>query len=388
MENIARGLEGIVVTETRLSHVDGERGELWIGGFPVEELAPQATFEEVLFLLWHGRLPDGAERAGLHRELATQRALPPATAAVVRDAARASCPLMDALRMGVASLSLDDPAPADGSRAANLHRAAGLVARFPVIVAAAWRGRRGLEPLAPRADLGHVANYLYLLTGEEPAPALVRALETYFNTVVDHGMNASTFTARVISSTQSDMVSALTGAIGALKGPLHGGAPGPALDMVFEIRERARRRRRPLVEEAEARLREILAEGGRVMGFGHRVYKVRDPRAEVLGAAAARLFERGGDERLYEDALVVEDVVLRLLRELKPGRRLETNVEFYTALLLHGVGLDTDLFSPTFAAARAGGWTAHVLEQNDENRLIRPASVYVGERHDHWQRVA
>jgi citrate synthase len=387
MENIARGLEGIIVSETRTSHVDGERGELLVGGFPVEELAPQAAFEEVLFLLWHGRLPDERERAALHREMAAQRALPGTTVALLRDAARHATPGMDALRMGVATLSLDDPGPDDSSRDANLHRAVGLVARFTTLVATTWRLRQGRDPVPPRADLAHVANYLWMLRGVEPAPAVVRALETYFNTVVDHGMNASTFTARVIVSTQSDIVSALAGAIGALKGPLHGGAPGPALDTVFEIRARAARRGRPLAAAAEARVREILAGGGRMMGFGHRVYKVRDPRAEVLAAAAARLFERGGDHRLYEDALVVEEVILRVLRELKPGRRLETNVEFYTALLLHGVGLDADLFSPTFAAARAGGWTAHVLEQIEENRLIRPASVYVGERHAHWARA-
>jgi citrate synthase len=238
--------------------------------------------------------------------------------------------------------------------------------------------------VAPRADLGHAANYLYMLTGDEPAPALTRALETYLNTVVDHGMNASTFVARVIISTQSDMVSALTGAIGALKGPLHGGAPGPALDMVFEIRARAARSGRPLGAEAAACVREILAAGERIMGFGHRVYKVRDPRAEVLARAAAQLFECGGDLRLYRDARAVEEAVVRVLRECKPGRRLETNVEFYTALLLHGIGLDADLFTPTFAVARSGGWTAHVLEQIEENRLIRPASVYVGARDLHW----
>ena len=384
MDGIARGLEGVVVTETRLSHVDGERGELVIGGFPVEELAGPACFEEVLHLLWHGRLPDERERAGLRRELAAQRALPAATRALLVDAARGATPAMDALRMGVATLSLGDPAPGDSSRAANLRRAVGLVARCPTIVATYWRVRRGLAPLAPRADLGHAANYLYMLTGDEPAPGLTRALETYLNTVVDHGMNASTFVARVIISTQSDMVSALTGAVGALKGPLHGGAPGPALDMVFEIRARAARSGRPLGAEAEACVREILAAGERIMGFGHRVYKVRDPRAEVLARAAAQLFERGGDLRLYRDARAVEAAVVRVLHECKPGRRLETNVEFYTALLLHGIGLDADLFTPTFAVARSGGWTAHVLEQIEENRLIRPASVYVGARDLHW----
>src|SRR6185369_10558083 len=203
----------------------------------------------------------------------------------------------------------------------------------------------------------------------------------YCNTVVDHGMNASTFTARVITSTESDMCSALVGGIGALKGPLHGGAPGPALDMVFALRERAAHSGRSLAEEAEAHVRAVVAGGGRIMGFGHRIYRVRDPRADVLGAAADLLAGAGGDARLFADARLVEAVTLAVLRECKPGRRIDTNVEFYTALLLHGVGLPTALFTPTFALARAGGWTAHVLEQMADNRLIRPAARYVGARH-------
>jgi citrate synthase len=211
-----------------------------------------------------------------------------------------------------------------------------------------------------------------MLHGEEQDPAAARALETYFNTVIDHGMNASTFTARVIISTRSDMYSAVTGAVGALKGPAHGGAPGPALDMVFEIGEASR---------AEPVIRAKLDAGERLMGFGHRVYKVRDPRADVLGAAAERLFDRAGDRRLYDLARTVETTAVDLLEEYKPGRNLKTNVEFYTAMVLHGVGLPTDLFTPCFAIGRVGGWTAHGLEQLENNRLIRPASEYVG-RHD------
>ncbi len=379
MTTIARGLEGVVVTETRLSDVDGERGRLVIGGVPVQELAPQACFEEALFLLWHDRFPAADEQRALHAALAAQRTLPAATVALLRAAAARRVPCMDALRMGVATLSAADPSTGT-ALSAGLADAIGLVARFPAIVATYWRLRHGREPIAPRADLRHAANYLYMLTGTQPAAAAVRALETYLNTVVDHGMNASTFTARVIASTRSDMVSALVGAIGALKGPLHGGAPGPALDMVFEIQARAALSRRGIAEEAEDWIRAAVSGGARIMGFGHRVYKVRDPRAEVLAAAATRLFDGLTDARLYTDALCVEEVVLRVLHELKPGRRLETNVEFYTALLLHGIGFESELFTPTFAVARAGGWTAHVLEQAAEDRLIRPAAAYVGER--------
>ena len=208
-----------------------------------------------------------------------------------------------------------------------------------------------------------------MLTGAEPHEELVRALNVYLTTVSDHGLNASTFTARVITSTESDFVSAVTGAVGALKGPLHGGAPGPALDMVFEI---------GLAERAEAVLRDKIARGERLMGFGHRIYKVRDPRADVLAAAAARMFERAGDMRLYELARAVETTALRVLEEHKPGRRLKTNVEFYTALLLHGLGIETAFFTPTFAIGRVAGWTAHCFEQRALGRLIRPQSIYVG----------
>jgi citrate synthase len=384
MTAIARGLEGVVVTETRLSDVDGEHGRLTIGGVPVEELAPQARFEEVLFLLWHDRFPSTREYQDLREGLAVQRTLPGKTAPLLRAAAARRVPCMDALRMGVATLSAADAPAGDAGWARRLHDAVGLVARFPTIVATYARLRQGREPVAPRADLGHAANYYYMLTGDQPRAEVERALETYLNTVVDHGMNASTFTARVIASTRSDMVSALVGAVGALKGPLHGGAPGPALDMVFEIQARAAQSGRSIAAEAERWIRAAVASGERIMGFGHRVYKVRDPRAEVLGAAATRLFEGAGDTRLYEDALCVERVVLRVLHEVKPGRRLETNVEFYTALVLHGIGFAHELFTPTFAVARAGGWTAHVLEQAAEDRLIRPTVEYVGVRNRHY----
>jgi citrate synthase len=245
----------------------------------------------------------------------------------------------------------------------------------PTIVTAFWRLRGGAEPIAPRRDLGHAANFLYMLTGEAPNAERVRALETYLNTVVDHGLNASTFTARVIVSTGSDLVSAVVGAIGALKGPLHGGAPGPALDLVFEIGEASR---------AEDILRRKIEAGEKLMGFGHRVYKVRDPRADVLAAAAERMYTRAGDMSLYTLARAVEATAIRLLEEYKPGRRLQTNVEFYTALLLHGLGLDAALFTPTFAVSRVSGWIAHAFEQRGANRIIRPQSEYMGPRDRKW----
>lgn len=361
------GLEGVVAAQTRLSLVDGQNGRLVLAGFPVEELAPKASFEEVLFLLWNDRLPSAGELTALRADLATRRALPKATADLLREAARDKAPVIDALRMAAASMSLK---ARGASGASDPHAdALSLVARFPVVVAAYWRLLDGKEPIPHDPTLPHAANFLYMLTGKRPSPERARALETYLNTVSDHGFNASTFTARVIISTGSDMVSAVTGAIGALKGPLHGGAPGPALDMVFEIGDAVR---------AESVLRAKLDRGERLMGFGHRIYKVRDPRADVLAGAAKALYTGDADKKLYDLATSVERVALRLLEEKKPGRNLRTNVEFYTALVLHGVELPTELFTPCFAMGRVAGWTAHAFEQQKEARLIRPQSTYVG----------
>jgi citrate synthase len=364
-EGLVAGLEGVVAAETWLSRVDGEAGELTLAGFPVEELAGRASFEETVYLLWHDTLPDVGQLAAFREALAGQRGLPPATMELLRAVAAEGVPAMDALRMAAGTVT---PGTSD-------EEAIALVARLPTIVAAYGQMLEGEEPVEPNPELGHAANYLYMLTGNAPGEEFARALETYLNTASDHGMNASTFAARVIVSTRSDVVSAVVGAIGALKGPLHGGAPGPALDVVFEIGEAVR---------AERVLREKLGRGERLMGFGHRIYRVRDPRADVLAAAAERLYNTKGDAELYELALDVERTALQLLAEHRPGRNLQTNVEFYTALLLHGLGLPTELFTPTFAVGRVAGWTAHCFEQQASDRLIRPQSAYVGERDRRW----
>ena len=362
-DGVNRGLEGVVAATTALSEVDGERGELIIAGYPVAELAAHATFEETTWLLWHGELPRAEQLRVFRAELTERRDLRPATLALLRECAAARVDPMDALRIAAGTLSLegDDPRV--------------IVARMPTIVAAVWRLSRGEEPVPPRRDLDHAANFLFMLSGEKPDTERVRALETYLNTVIDHGLNASTFTARVITSTGSDLVSAVVGAIGALKGPLHGGAPGPALDMVFEIGDSS---------HAEAYLRRKIESGEKLMGFGHRIYKVRDPRADVLAEAGESLYTRGGDVALYTRARAVEATALRLLEEYKPGRRLQTNVEFYTALLLHGLGFDVPLFTPTFAIGRVSGWIGHAMEQRRANRIIRPQSEYVGPRGRRW----
>ena len=361
------GLEGVVAATTALSDVDGERGELVIAGYRVDELAQRATFEETTWLLWHGRLPSEPELTTFRDELASERELPAATVRLLRDCAERSLEPMDALRIAAGTISLVSDRPA------------AIVARIPTIIAAFWRLRQGAKAIDPLRDLGHPANFLYMLSGGTPDAERVRGLETYLNTVIDHGLNASTFTARVITSTGSDLVSAIVGALGALKGPLHGGAPGPALDMVFEIGDASR---------AEDVLRRKIQSGDKLMGFGHRVYKVRDPRADVLAAAAERLFTRAGDMSLYRLARAVEATALRLLEEHKPGRRLQTNVEFYTALLLHGLGLETGLFTTVFAMSRVSGWIAHAMEQRRANRIIRPQSEYAGPRDLTWVPLA
>jgi citrate synthase len=365
---MANGLEGVVAASTRLSHVDGEGGRLILCGYAVEDIAPRASFEEVCYLFLHGYLPEPEQRAALGRKLAQRREIPPTTVDILRKAAAAGVPPMDALRMASVTLGV-------GREEDPLDDATTAIAAFPTIVGAYWRLSHNEEPVPIRTDLPQAAHYLHQLYGAEPSAERARALETYLNTVSDHGLNASTFTARVIISTRSDLTSAITGALGALKGPLHGGAPGPALDMVLEI---------GTPEYAEPMIRAKLDRGERLMGFGHRVYRVRDPRADVLAGAVERLYANGGDRSTYNLARHVEVTALRLLHERKPDRRLDTNVEFYTALLLHGVGLAKELFTPTFAVGRVVGWSAHCLEQLREGRLIRPQSEYIGPTELHY----
>ncbi|MCB0071558.1 MAG: citrate synthase/methylcitrate synthase [Caldilineaceae bacterium] len=373
---VRAGLEGVIAAETRLSEVDGAHGKLTIAGFPVEVLAARAGFEEVAYLLLYGALPTRTQLDAFATTLVEHRPLPAPTLALLAAAAQRSVPPMDALRMAAGTFDLDLSDAGDDAVAAAL------LARMPVAVAAYARLLQDAPPVPPDPTLGHAANFLYMLQDDVPTDAAARALETYLITVVDHGLNASTFAARVIIATRSDLVSAVAGALGALKGPLHGGAPGPALDMVFEIGDAAR---------AEPFLRAKLDRGERLMGFGHRVYKVRDPRADVLSRAAQELFAiadaQDANRQLYALTRAVEESAVTLLAEYKPGRNLQTNVEFYTALLLHGLGLPTDLFTPTFAVGRTAGWLAHCREQQATGRLIRPSSRYVGAFDTPWVEV-
>ncbi len=365
------GLEGVVAASTALSHVFGEEGKLVYRGYDIHELAGKASFEEVAFLLWTGHLPSETELEEFMARLDANRSLPEGVIAILRQLPADTAP-MDALRTGVSSLGpllpgvfQDEP---------DLDQAIALAARFPSILAAFHRLRNGEEPIVPKSGHNTAQTYLYQLFGNEPDERHWKPLEVYLTLLTDHGMNASTFAARVIASTQSDIVSSLTGAVGALKGPLHGGAPSLVLDMLNEIGSAA---------NVDAWLVSALDRGDRLMGFGHRVYKAEDPRAEILREMA----RTASDPDFFELSLKTEERALEILNERKPGRRLYTNVEFYSAAVLAAVGLPGDMFTPTFSVARAVGWSAHVLEQVANNRLIRPQSEFVGPIDLHYVEV-
>ncbi len=349
----------MIATETRLSRVQGDVGRLTIAGYDVGDIAPSVPFEALAYLLFNDRLPDTTELAAFRREIGQRRGLGGTTLALLGEAARAGAAPIDALRLGVASLGIEDVS------------AERLLGALPSIVATYARLARGQEPVAADPALSSSESFLFSLRGQAASAEQARALDTYWNTVADHGLNASTFTARVIASTQSDLGSAIEGALAALKGPLHGGAPGPALDAFLSLRAMGGDLRAHTREWAEAE----LGQGRRIMGFGHRIYRVRDPRARVLQNAAASLL--AGSSMLAE-AGVHEAAVIEAFERLKPGRGIATNVEFYTALLLHGLGLEPAWFTPVFALGRLAGWIAHVAEQRARGRLIRPESRYVG----------
>lgn len=361
----APGLDGVVVAETTIGDVRGAEGFFHYRGHDATELAQRRTFEDVWHLMVRGALPDPERAAAFGAQVAALRELPPLTRATVERLARAATPL-EVLRSAVSVLGAELAWQPSLDLAADelAEQSLRLGAVVPTVVATAHRVRTGATAVPPRADLGHAANLLWMVTGAEPTPAQVRALEQYLILTVDHGFNASTFCARVITSTGADLASAVVGAIGALSGPLHGGAPSRALDMLDEV---------PDAAAAEQWVRELVGAGGRVMGFGHRVYSTDDPRSVLLRRVAEDL---GGDR--VAAALEVEAAVVRTLAQLKPGRELYTNVEFYAGVVMEACGLPRELFTPTFAASRTVGWTAHVLEQAASNRLIRPSASYGG----------
>lgn len=355
------GLEGVIAAETSLSLVDGEKGHLVYRGHWVKDLALQCQFEEAAYLLWYGTWPTAKQLQSFNAELKSKRMLPNHVRDVL-DVLPPDTNMMSVLRTAVSAMG----GPHSFCWPPTVEQAVELTAVLPTVIAYRYRRQQGQSFVSPDPKLGHVANYLYMLTGRKPQNAHVRALNAYFILTAEHGMNASTFAVRVITSTQSDMASAVSGAIGAMKGPLHGGAPSEVIDMLNEIGTK---------ENAEAWLRNLLDRGEYIMGFGHRVYKTRDPRAEALRNITGEL---SGEDDWLDLANHVEKVAIRLLGEYKPGRQLYTNVEFYAAAVLRAVNMPQTLYTPTFTASRIVGWTAHVLEQAENNRIFRPQSTYVG----------
>jgi citrate synthase len=357
---ISKGLEGVVIDTSNICLIDGNAGRLIFRGYDIHDLAAHTEFEEVAYLLWKGDLPTRSQLEQLQRQLSAARSIPESVISLMRNFPRESSSL-DVLRTIVSALGVGQPLEKP-----EIPQAITLTAKIPTIVAAFERLRRGEEPVPPHPDLGQAANYLYMVTGGVPVKEKVDAMNTYFVCLADHGFNASTFTARVVASTLSDMYSAVTSAIGALKGPLHGGSPGPVLEMLLEIGK---------PEKAQEWMSAQLAQGKRLMGFGHRVYRTMDPRAAILRDLASKI----ADKDLFELAQEVENTGLELLRKKSPDYA-NTNVEFYSCVVMHSLGLPTDMFTPSFACSRTAGWTAHVIEQAANNRLIRPRSDYAGPR--------
>jgi citrate synthase len=349
------GLDGVPAAETVLSHVDGERGELVIAGEHVGDLAGRSSFESVTARLWNAASGKTLSEANVRASLGTARERAFARLPELLPATR-GLSIVDGFRAAVAGLRAEN----------GLEHEATIVGAFPVIAGALVQRTRGGEPIAPDPTLSHAADTLSMLHGRKAGPREVAALDAYFVTVCDHGMNASTFATRVVASTQADLFAAVTAGYCALTGPLHGGAPEPVLEMLDAIG--TRERIQPWVDGA-------LSRGERLMGFGHRVYRVRDPRADVLKGAIERLAAGGADLPFAGE---VEAYIREALRRKNPNRPLETNVEFFTAILLDALSIPRQAFTPIFAVARAAGWTAHAREQQRTGRLIRPSSSYVG----------
>lgn len=376
-EEQKKGLEGVVVADTRLSRVQGDIGKLIYGGYDILDLADRTSFEEVIHLLWYGKLPNAAELDGLRQALAAEMAIPDALIVMMKTYPKTAHP-MAVLRTAVSTLGLYDLEAEDSSPEANQRKAIKLTAKIPTIIAAWARIRAGQEPVAPRADLGIAANFVYMLHNAEPNPTEVSAIDVYLVLHADHGMNASTFTSRVVTSTDGDMYSAVTAAIGSLKGPKHGGANEAAMRMFAEVSQ---------AESVDKWFQEeVKGKGRRIMGIGHRVYKALDPRAIVLSKHAAALCQRNNRCDLYNVAKRLAD--LAAADEYFIERKLYPNVDYYSAIVLDAVGIPTDMMTPMFAMSRIAGWSAHVIEQWADNRLIRPRGNYVGPQDLKWVPLA
>jgi citrate synthase len=370
---IFRGLENVVVAQSAKSKVYGEEGRLVYSGYEIQDLAGRTSFEEIVHLLWYGTLPDQAQLDGLKAELAAVRAIPRAVLDHLGGLPDDTVP-MAALRTGVSLLGCYDPDAEVEDMAARRRIAVRLVAQIPTLIAAFERMRQSCDPVAPREDLGHTANFLHMLNGSAPTETATQAVDTYLVLLADHGFNASTFSARVTASTLADMYSAITTALGTLKGPLHGGANQRVMQMLESIGNPA---------EAPAWVLGQIEQGQRIMGIGHRVYKTTDPRATILRKMSEALATET-DSHYHDIAIAVADTAVEYFETNRPDLKLYPNVDFYSAAVLHAAGVPTDQFTPLFAMSRVAGWTAHALEQYADNRLIRPRADYVGPQGRQW----
>jgi citrate synthase len=366
MSNNSKGLQGVVAAETTISMVDGAHGVLVYGGYPIEDLAENATFEEVCHLLWYGELPDREQLAALRRRFADALTVPDGVLQVVRLVAPGAHP-MASLRTAVSALSAFDPEAEQNSLEAADRKAVRLTAQAITLTAAIQRIRQGQEPVPPRADLSLAANLLYMIRAVVPDAIEERIIDAALTLHAEHGMNASTFAARVTAGTLADMHSAVTSGIGALKGPLHGGANEQVMKMLLEIES---------PDNAAQWVRDTLAAGRKVMGFGHRVYRTLDPRAPILMKLAERLTESAGNKRWLQISVAIQQTMRDEMD--RKGKQVHPNVDFFSASVYYTLGIPLDLFTNLFACARMAGWTAHIMEQMRDNRLIRPESTYIG----------
>lgn len=372
-----KGLEGVVIADTKLSRVMGDIGKLIYCGYDIMDLAEHASFEEVTYLLWHTELPNAAQLAEFNKELHAEMAVPDSLIDAMKDFPKDAHP-MGALRTAVSLLGLYDAEAEDPSVEANKRKALRLTAKIPTIIAAWARIRKGLEPVAPRDDLGLAENFVYMLNDADPDPTEAAAVNVYLVLLADHGTNASTFTCRVVTSTDGDMYSAVTAAIGSLKGPKHGGANEAAMVMFNEVAK---------AESVKAWFEsEVKGKGRKIMGIGHRVYKAMDPRATILHKHAEALCHANEQCGLFEVAAELAE--LALADDYFIERKLFPNVDYYSAIVLDAVGIETDMMTPLFAMSRIAGWSAHIMEQWADNRLIRPKANYIGAENLTWVPVA
>ena len=367
-DELKRGLEGVLVAESDLSYVDGEVGKLVYRGYDIEDLARGASYEEVLYLLWHGSLPTAAELDAFAADLAAERAVDDDVIETVRALADAGERPMAALRTATSMLSACDPEAGENDDGeATLRQGRRITAKIPTVLAAFERVRQGEEPIAPDPDLSHAGNFLYMLTGTEPDDVSEETFDMALTLHADHGLNASTFTAMVIGSTMADVYSGVTGGIGALSGPLHGGANQDVMEVLHDIDASSK--------DPVQWVKDTRDDGGRIPGFGHRVYKVKDPRAKILEEKLHDLAASSGDTKWLDYTTAIEEY---LTDQGLIEKGIAPNVDFYSGSVYDSLGIPVDMYTPIFAMSRVGGWIAHVAEYQEDNRLIRPRARYTG----------